>query len=248
MKIFVVNASTLLSPADFTKMVAAVAKQVARDFCPAWNMVPVTVTAGSMPSNSPNDSGMVAIYDTPDADALGYHTEANDRPFGKVFVKPVLDSKGVMLKDPKNIKTPSVASVLSHEVLELIADPSVNLWAEGPESAYGSEYSYEVCDPVEADQYEIDGVAVSNFVLPSWFDPQTHSGEKYDWLGLLKRPFTMTSGGYMVVRKRPGAEKSIFARSKRTVRQKIREGHGLGRGAHRKQRTKKPKKPKKAKR
>lgn len=60
------------------------------------------------------------------------------------------------------------------------------------------------CDPVEHDSYEIvtkDGtkVSVSNFVLPTWFDPQADPNAKFDWMAVLTRPFQMSRGGYMVV-------------------------------------------------
>lgn len=237
MQIVVVNSSSIATAAQVKKMVAAIQSQVTKHFCPAWGLANIKLRISStMPDNSTlsYDTGVIGIYDTPDDDALGYHTKEADRVFGKVFVQPVLDEKGVILLDPSNDQTPSVASTLSHEVLELIADPSVNAWVDGPRVAEGSEYSYEVCDPVENDQYVINGVGVSNFVFPAWFDPQTHTGEQYDWLGLLKKPFTMTAGGYMVVRAKPGAEKQIFARKKLTARQRIRAAHKHGRGAYRK--------------
>jgi hypothetical protein len=44
---------------------------------------------------------------------------------------------------------------------------------------------------------------MSNFVHPSWFEPFKHPpGTKYDHLGLLKKPFSMTKGGYMIVKKK----------------------------------------------
>ena len=45
---------------------------------------------------------------------------------------------------------------------------------------------------------------MSNFVYPTWFEPFKHPrGTKFDHLGLLKAPFTMTKGGY-VIEKRGG--------------------------------------------
>lgn len=236
MQIIIVNNSSIATTAEVKKMVAACQTQVSKHFCPAWGLANIKLRVSStMPDSSTlsYDTGVIGIYDTPDDDALGYHTKEADRIFGKVFVQPLLDEKGVILLDPQNDQTPTVASTLSHEVLELIADPSVNAWVDGPPSGSGSEYSYEVCDPVENDQYVVGGVAISNFVLPAWFDVQTHNGEQYDWRGKLRKPFTMTAGGYMVVRSKPGAEKQIFARKKLTARQRAKASHGLGRSARR---------------
>jgi len=59
---------------------------------------------------------------------------------------------------------------LSHELLEMLADPWINWCATGNDSKI---YALEVCDAVEADDlgYDIDGVRVSDFVTPAWFEP-----------------------------------------------------------------------------
>jgi hypothetical protein len=52
---------------------------------------------------------------------------------------------------------------------------------------------------------------MSNFVHPSWFEPFDHPpGTKFDHLGLLKKPFTMTKGGYMIIKKK-GKVSQVFA-------------------------------------
>lgn len=54
---------------------------------------------------------------------------------------------------------------------------------------------------------------VSNYVLPSWFDP--NGKYPYDRMGLLKAPLTMTAGGYMIVRDAAGNETDVFAQNRR---------------------------------
>lgn len=50
------------------------------------------------------------------------------------------------------------------------------------------------CDAVESDPgYTIDGVTLSNFVWASWY---TGTGAKFDQLGTLKAPYTVSAGGY----------------------------------------------------
>ncbi|MFK4506793.1 hypothetical protein LPJ38_28185 [Bradyrhizobium daqingense] len=40
---------------------------------------------------------------------------------------------------------------------------------------------------------------MSNFVYPSWFEPFEHpEGTKFDHMGSLTAPFTMTEGGYVI--------------------------------------------------
>ena len=45
---------------------------------------------------------------------------------------------------------------------------------------------------------EVDGVSVSNFVMPAWFDPQAAPTAQFDKLGLLTSPFGIVKGGYVV--------------------------------------------------
>src|SRR5215469_866003 len=46
--------------------------------------------------------------------------------------------------------------------------------------------------------YTVSGVAVSNFVTPSWFDPQAPATAQFDKLGQLTAGFSILPGGYMV--------------------------------------------------
>jgi hypothetical protein len=53
----------------------------------------------------------------------------------------------------------------SHETLEMLEDPTLNVRYY----LNGSTYMREVADPVEWKGYRLDGVYVSDFVLPAWF-------------------------------------------------------------------------------
>jgi len=155
----------------------------------------------------------VYFDDADTAGALGYHDLShNGQPISKVFVKTTL-------KDGE-----LVSVTACHELFEMVIDPIANLWAEGHD---GTEYAYEMCDPVEEDTFAVDGVAMSNFVHPAWFEPFKHPpGTKYDHLGLLKKPFSMTKGGYMILKKR-GKVKEVFgskAKEKRFAKEN-RLGH-----------------------
>lgn len=89
----------------------------------------------------------------------------------------------------------SVASILSHEVLEMAVDGRCNLWAD---SGQGFLVAYEVGDPCQSDHYDVDGVTLSNFVHPGFFDPNAPDGTKLDHLGLVQAPFELRPGGYWV--------------------------------------------------
>lgn len=99
----------------------------------------------------------------------------------------------------------------THELFELAADPVTSLVNQGwPYDYYWLEkknmtlqqqpqfgvYGWfnEVCDPVEADSYRINGVEISDFVGPAWFNDGV--GQRYDFMGLAKQPFWIRPGGY----------------------------------------------------
>jgi len=161
----------------------------------------------------PSDWQFMYFDDADTAGALGYHDLTHDgQPISKVFVKTT-------------IKDGELVSVTAcHELFEMVIDPIANLWAE---AADGTEYAYEMSDPVEEDTFEVDGIAMSNFVHPAWFEPFKHPpGTKFDHLGLLRKPFSMTKGGYVIIKKK-GNVSDVFgskAKEKRFAREN-RVGH-----------------------
>jgi hypothetical protein len=95
--------------------------------------------------------------------------------------------------------------------------------------------SFEVCDPVEAPTYVVNGVSVSNFVTPAWFDPLPNHAQ-YDKLSKLKAPFSMVKGGY-VVYEAAGAEHQQFGAAFPAWRKKMKSGK-LAHTQHRLEQTK----------
>jgi len=191
MIIAVINQSTLVTDDEAARMTAAVHTQLAADFAPAWQRAaPAAVFYGN-PAEIPPGAHGVALVDTIDGapvGVLGYHTEDASGQWGVVAAKPELDNGAQVLTGDW-----AVSAVLSHEVLELAGDPSCSFWG----AAGRRLFCLEVCDPVEAPSYLIDGVAVSNFVTPAWFDPGATTGP-FDQLGLLAGPFGVLPAGYVV--------------------------------------------------
>ena len=59
-----------------------------------------------------------------------------------------------------------------------------------------------MCDAVQAETYEIDGVAVANFVLPLYFTSSEELGGRNDFLGRAHdgktlKSFNVNPGGYV---------------------------------------------------
>jgi hypothetical protein len=190
--IAVINQSTLVTDEQAAMMAQAVDAQLTAHFATTWERTPPRAGFYASPVDIQPGSHGIAIVDTitgTPAGVLGYHTEDTAGQWGIVAAKPELDNGAAVLTGDW-----SVSTVLSHEALELAGDPSCSFWG----AAGRRLYALELCDPVEAPSYEIDGVAVSNFVLPAWFDPQARPGSKFDHLGLLSGPFSLLPTGYVV--------------------------------------------------
>jgi hypothetical protein len=197
--IAVTNLSSRISDADASLMTRACQFQLTKHAAPLLQRKSWKVKFFKKGTTPPVDSFPMVIMDDPDqANALGYHTtDDKGNPWGRVFASPVLDNGGTALRGSM-----SVSAVLSHEVLEVFGDYNVNLWADKYD---GSEVAVELCDPVEADCYDVlvgksqVPVSVSNFVLDEWFDAFQVEA-KFDYMGTVSAPLQMSKGGYTIVR------------------------------------------------
>jgi len=102
----------------------------------------------------------IRFLDTADqADALAYHELTPDGlPLAKVFVQTIADAGA------------SLTVAASHELVEMLVDPAINLLSLGPDAK--AAYAYESADPVEADSlgFKVNGFLMSDFVYPSYFE------------------------------------------------------------------------------
>jgi len=252
-----------LKDALVQKTLRAINRQIKEDFEPYWSMGAELRLEGRSPGKlrqgrrqvHPDMRGDAIIYlwDKVSKKApLGYH-ELNYKgiPYSFVFVE-IAEKLGE-----------SWTVTLSHEVLEMIADPEVNLWVEGPNPKSPKNrkkhvlYWYEVCDAVSADTYEIDDTDVSNFVLPLYFTSGDEFKGRNDFLGkkpVGKKPlrsFGVNPGGFMdYIDPRNNTEGTIFGDKLAKKRMKIKEAAGQLRRAaryHKNFRSRVKKKPKKRK-
>jgi hypothetical protein len=184
--IAITNQSTVVSDNDVQRLLPALQKQVSSDFFAYWNQDGALTW---LPKDNPLTAGwwQIVVLDDPDeAGALGYHELSSvGTPLGKVFAKLDINSGS------------SWTCTLSHELLEMLADPDINLCAQADD---GKIYSYEVGDPVEADilGYEIDGVLLSDFVTPKWFSPSVF-GDRVDFKRRISKPFEIAPDGYISI-------------------------------------------------
>lgn len=183
--IAITNASTCLTDEEVLAAIPALQRQVTVDFRAYWS---VDCELSFLPKDEPLPEGwwQMFVTDNPDqAGALGYHElTSSGTPLGKVFA-------GLDLQSGE-----SWTVTLSHELLEMLADPWINWCAQGSD---GKIYALEVCDAVEADGlgYEINGVLVSDFITPSWFEPTR--ADRVDFKRRIATPLELAPGGYISV-------------------------------------------------
>lgn len=198
--IVLVDLSGLVTPADLTRIAAALERQLVEHWGPMWQREGCAVTVAT---EAPYGWGCLTLFaDSDQAGALGYHTYAPMLGvWGRVFVRPILDGGGSILSGPL-----SVSSVCSHEALELMTDPYATWWGDSPRE--DGEIALEVGDPVQDRGYPIGDVWVSDFVGPRWFrfgeGPYSYMG----WAGIapdLSGPGERTPGGYRILRSMGGS-------------------------------------------
>ncbi|HEY0375631.1 MAG TPA: hypothetical protein VGC87_01585 [Pyrinomonadaceae bacterium] len=163
---------------------AAIQKQIARDFGPIWG---IEADAAPFPTlaSAPLGYWRIIIRDDIHFDAQGIHLNtANGQPYALVQFSD------------------NWALTTSHECLEMLADPSGNRTQAGNSVKPGQgrvEYLVEVCDPSEAARfgYAVNGVLLSDFYTPNFFDPVAASGVRYSFTGAIEQPRQVLDGGYL---------------------------------------------------
>src|SRR5207247_6748592 len=107
-------------------------------------------------------------------------------PQSKVFVQTTLDNHDLV----------SVSA--SDELVEMLVDPAINIMTTGPDPKV--MYAYESADPVEALSFKVDGIPMTDFVYPAYFEVfRKPSSARFDRMNKVKRPFQILPGGYQII-------------------------------------------------
>jgi hypothetical protein len=180
--------------AELVQSVAAALNiQVTRDLPQFWS---VSATVMYLPSANKVPAGVwpVQLVKSLPPGEGGFHLDQHKQPYAKVIATPKDDSWSIDA---------------SHETLEMLVDPygnrmqsSVAIEIKGNKILDGTgQYGYlvEACDPCEDDKYgyTINGVVVSDFITPHFYDPLVTPGTRYSFTGALKGPRQILPGGYI---------------------------------------------------
>jgi hypothetical protein len=192
-QIGLVDTAGRLNPGLVQAAAAALNLQVTRDLPQFWN-VTATVLYLANPAKVPSGVWPVQLVANLPPNEGGFHLNKHNQPYARVLASESSDGWTV---------------AASHEVIEMLVDPygnrlqssrSIDI-VDGKIQDGPSEYEYlvEACDPCEADgfSYSIQGVVVSDFITPHFYDPITVPGTRYSFTGAIKSPRQILPGGYI---------------------------------------------------
>jgi hypothetical protein len=172
---------------------AALNVQVMRDLSQYWN---IQANVRFLPNAAKLPAGVwpVQLVEHLPPGEGGFHLDKHNQPYAKVIATAGSDGWTV---------------AASHETIEMLVDPYGNklqssraIEIVGGNIKEGSgefEYLVEACDPCEADNYaySIQGVAMSDFLTPHFYDPVVTPGTRYSFGGNIKAPRQILPGGYI---------------------------------------------------
>lgn len=183
-----------ISPEILQETAAALNIQVIRDLPQYWD---VKATVIYLPHARKIPAGVWPVYlvaTLPPGEG-GFHLDQHNQPYAKVIATPA------------NTEWTIDAS---HETLEMLVDPfgnrlqsgrAITVAHDGTIQDGDGEFNYlvEACDPNEADTYgySIQGIAVSDFITPHFYDGAAAPGVKYSFTGAIQAPRRLLPGGYI---------------------------------------------------
>jgi len=205
------NNATVPLGDDFDSLIAAM-----QEYIDSW-VAPVWGTPAKLVKTTDFQKGAWAMVFLDNADqpgALAYHDlTPDDLPVSKVFVKTTLADKQLV----------SVSA--SHELVEMLVDPAINMMTTGPDPK--TTYAYESADPVEESSFPVNGIQMSDFIYPAYFEVfRKPNSVQFDQMKLVTKPFQILKGGYQIVMKN-GKETQVFgsAAKQKRFEKEDRRGH-----------------------
>lgn len=179
-----ISRSKGLSSGDLMRTAAALQKQVTRDYAPIWHIA-ATVSAFAALKDVPIGYWPVIVMDDIHSrGAAGYHQDRRGQPYALVQMSD------------------SWSLTASHETLEMLTDPFGNRLVSGrsPKKGQGRvDFLVEVGDPCEdaAFAYTVNGITVSDFITPAFYDPVPSPSTRYSFQGAVTKPRDVLKGGYL---------------------------------------------------
>jgi hypothetical protein len=201
-----VSLTTEVSSKEVMRVAAAVQKQVTRDFTPLWGLR-ATVDAFADLDDVPSDYHPVVLFGELEELIGGLERVVGAGSQDELVAQFERGRLGgihlnAFTRQPFALVLASDAwpATVSHEILEMVADPYGNrlIAATHPTDAdIRVKYLLEVCDPCLGIWYPVNGVQVSDFFTPRYFDPVHNPAAFYSFTGAIRYPLQILEGGYL---------------------------------------------------
>jgi len=188
------------------QVAAALQKQVTRDFGPIWGL-PATVDAFEDLSSVPSDYYPIVVFGDGDELKQRLAFDIGEQPaiqlidqFEQGWVTGI--HLNAFTRQPFALvaATDTWTVAASHELLEMLADTYGNRLIGAAHPTLPDvrvKYLLEVCDPCQSAWYPVNGVRVSDFYTPRYFDPVRVGASRYSFTGALEYPLHVLDGGYI---------------------------------------------------
>ncbi len=179
-----ISESSRVTLAELQPVAAALQRQIAHDVAPFWQFK-ILVSAFQTRAEIPVGAWPLIIQDNiGEPGAAGFHTDENNQPFALIQYAP------------------DWSVTASHELIEMGGDPFGNTLRVGNLNQFIQpsttvQFLQELCDPPEAHAYQVNGIKVSDFILPHFYDPDGQPWHKYSFLNALPGPRSIDRGGYL---------------------------------------------------
>jgi hypothetical protein len=187
-----------IDPTELLHVAATLQIQLSRDFEPVWK-IPATVAAFTALKHVPPACLPIIILPRNTLGSTGdhgFHTTEKGTPIALVDANP------------------GWSRAASHELLEMVCDPQGKRKVIGEsladlrpqDVASGNDqfvpqgqvaYLLEICDPCQDQPYILNGIEVSDFVLPRYYAGGTTECGCYSFAGNVKGPLDLCDGGYV---------------------------------------------------
>jgi hypothetical protein len=193
-KVGLVDTTGAIDTQTMAAAAAALNIQVTRDLPQYWSGISATVSYLPNHQSIPPGYWPVQLVKSLPPGEGGFHMTAHNQPYAKVIATP--DSEEWTVD-------------ASHETIEMLVDPNGNRIQNSTsigivdgkiqDTTSQFEFLVEACDPCEADPYtyQINGISVSDFITPHFYDLQPTPGTRYSFTGKITYPRQILPGGYI---------------------------------------------------
>jgi hypothetical protein len=186
-QVALVSESHKIDPGDLARVAAALQKQASRDLVQFWEVQSVVAAFPKLEDVPIGFWPIILEDDIQTPGAAGVHEDRNGQPFALVTTSDQLEVWSL---------------TTSHEMIEMLVDPFGNrlVACDSPKADQGRvEILVEACDPSEAVEfaYTVNGILVSDFYSPRYFDPVAAPGVRYSFTGAIEEPRQVLKGGYL---------------------------------------------------